>query len=306
MPSWWLTTCFLDTGKQSLNMNIQYYSTKRVRVGAFPYSKCASSQYGNHADRSSFEKKRSLWNVASGSHVQNSVHQHPGNSDVSSSTNGLEQQMEPSNIEPVIGALPPEGFIRGRSYNIRIDEQVLVRFSPKNCDATYYFGDMQQIGGVLTFFHEEGPRRCLEVSVTLETQEAIQSDYHEVVSDMVQTQFMFSIPMDGPMSFSTPHVSLQWVLRFEFVTTPKHVDWTKYEHPLLIEERDKGEWILPITVHAPLPRTHVSLTRKGRTFSPNGFWVGSPGPSGRSQTELSFLSGFESSKREDGTLSYDR
>lgn len=35
-----------------------------------------------------------------------------------------------------------EGFIRGRSYNIRIDDQVLLRFSPKNSDSTYYFGDM--------------------------------------------------------------------------------------------------------------------------------------------------------------------
>jgi hypothetical protein len=35
-----------------------------------------------------------------------------------------------------------EGFIRGRSYNIKIDENVLLRFSPKNSDSTYYFGDM--------------------------------------------------------------------------------------------------------------------------------------------------------------------
>jgi len=85
---------------------------------------------------------------------------------------------------------------------------------------------------------------------------------------------MFSIPMDGPMSFSTPHVSLQWILRFEFETTSKHVDWTKYEHPLLIEEREEGEWGLPITVQAPISRTHVTFTRKERLFSPNGFWVG--------------------------------
>lgn len=78
-----------------------------------------------------------------------------------------------------------EGFIRGRSYNIKIDDQTLLRFSPKNSDSTYYFGDMvrpfsmvfqiiiflltkihmvfcRQIGGTLTFFHG-GFRRCLEV-----------------------------------------------------------------------------------------------------------------------------------------------
>ncbi|XP_017971252.1 PREDICTED: uncharacterized protein LOC18608510 isoform X2 [Theobroma cacao] len=135
-----------------------------------------------------------------------------------------------------------EGFIRGRSYNIRMDDQVLLRFSPKNSESTYYFSDM--IGGTLTFFHE-GARRCLEVSVTLETSETInrrfvhpsrrnsptitkvQSDHHEVVADLVQTSFLFSIPMDGPMSFSTPHVSVQWALRFEFFTTPKNVDWAR-------------------------------------------------------------------------------
>jgi hypothetical protein len=80
-----------------------------------------------------------------------------------------------------------EGFVRGRSYNIRLDDQVLLKFSPKNSDSTYYFSDMVnifmhswimctsyeinkmttlwlQIGGTLTFFHEEGARRCLEVS----------------------------------------------------------------------------------------------------------------------------------------------
>ncbi|KAF3962114.1 hypothetical protein CMV_013330, partial [Castanea mollissima] len=67
----------------------------------------------------------------------------------------------------------------------------------------------------------------------------VQSDHYEVVADLVQTSFLFSIPMDGPMSFSTPHVSVQWSLRFEFFTTPKNVDWTRYEHPLLIGGRDK-------------------------------------------------------------------
>ncbi|KAG5545016.1 hypothetical protein RHGRI_017473 [Rhododendron griersonianum] len=96
-----------------------------------------------------------------------------------------------------------ENFIRGRSYNIRLDDQVLLRFSPKSSDSSYYFSDM--IGGTLTFFNEEGSRRCLEV----------QSDHHEVVADLLQTSFLFSIPMDGPMSFSTPRISVRWALRFE-------------------------------------------------------------------------------------------
>ncbi|KAM7265534.1 hypothetical protein ACFE04_003217 [Oxalis oulophora] len=182
-----------------------------------------------------------------------------------------------------------EGFTRGRSYNIRMDDQVLLRFTPKNSDSVYYFGDM--IGGTLTFFHEERARRCLEVSITLETSETInrrfvhpsrrnsptitkvQSDHHEVVADMVQTSFLFSIPTDGPMSFSTPCVSVQWVLRFEFFTTPRNVDWKRYEHPLLIEGRDKSEWILPITVHAPPPVNSAVYARNDKPFSLEASWA---------------------------------
>ncbi|ONK70165.1 uncharacterized protein A4U43_C05F30940 [Asparagus officinalis] len=174
-----------------------------------------------------------------------------------------------------------EGFIRGRSYNIRIDDQVLLRFSPKNSDSTYYFGDM--IGGTLTFFHG-GVRRCLEVSVTLETSETInqrfvhpsrksslkikkvQSDHHEVVADLVQSSFLFSIPVDGPMTFSTPYISVQWFLRFEFFTTPKYVDLNRYEHPLLVETREKGDWVLPINVCAPPLRTQHARTEKPLAF----------------------------------------
>ncbi|KAI3867988.1 hypothetical protein MKX03_035204, partial [Papaver bracteatum] len=193
-------------------------------------------------------------------------------------------------VPPVAETSEPvasEGFVRGRSYNIRLDDQVLL-FSPKNSDSTYYFSDM--IGGTLTFFHEEGARRCLEVSITLETSETIsqqfvhpsrrnapmitkiQSDRYEVVADLVQTSFLFSIPMDGPMSFATPLVSVQWALRFEFFTTPKNVDWTRYEHPLLIEGRDKGEWVLPITVHAPPPRAQPAHTRSESPDSLGPMW----------------------------------
>ncbi|KAL8467262.1 hypothetical protein ACS0TY_036111 [Phlomoides rotata] len=180
-----------------------------------------------------------------------------------------------------------EGIVRGRSYNIRLDDQVLLKFSPKNADSTYYFSDM--IGGTLTFFHEEGPRRCLELSITLESKEIINrrfahpsrrhsltitkihSDHHEVVADLVQTSFLFSIPMDGPMTFSTSYVSVQWALRFEFLTTPKNVDWKRFQHPLMIEGRDKCEWVLPIIVHAP-PLNAAAQTRNEKLFSLEPIW----------------------------------
>ncbi|XP_074307685.1 uncharacterized protein LOC141642710 [Silene latifolia] len=176
-----------------------------------------------------------------------------------------------------------EGYIRGRSYNIKLDDQVLLRFSPMKSDSNYFFSDT--IGGTLTFFREEGTRRCLEVSITLEISETISrsfvhpsrrnsptitkvhSDHHEVVADIVQTSFLFSVPMDGPMSFATPHVSVQWALRFEFFTTPRNIDWTRYEHPLLVDGRDKCEWCLPIIVHSPAATSH-SKTRKNPSFEP--------------------------------------
>ncbi|VAI78612.1 unnamed protein product [Triticum turgidum subsp. durum] len=185
--------------------------------------------------------------------------------------------LTPKHVEPS----GSEGFMRGRSYNIRIDDQVLLRFSPKNSDSTYYFGDM--IGGALTFFHGTGTRRCLEVSITLETSETINprvihpsrrvsptitkvhSEHHEVVADLHQTSFLFSIPIDGPMSFATSKVSVQWSLRFEFFTTPAGMDSSRYEHPLLVEKREKGDWILPITVYAPPMRRRATHGRNDRS-----------------------------------------
>ncbi|KAM0922826.1 hypothetical protein ACQ4PT_005925 [Festuca glaucescens] len=185
--------------------------------------------------------------------------------------------LTPKHVEPS----GSEGFMRGRSYNIRIDDQVLLRFSPKNSDSTYYFGDM--IGGALTFFHRTGIRKCLEVSVTLETSETINprvihpskrvsptitkvhSEHHEVVADLHQTSFLFSVPIDGPMSFATSKVSVQWSLRFEFFTNPAGMDPSRYEHPLLVEKREKGDWVLPITVYAPPQRRRATHGRNDRS-----------------------------------------
>lgn len=36
---------------------------------------------------------------------------------------------------------------RGKSYNIRMDDEVLVKFSPKNPGSTYVFGDT--VGGCM-------------------------------------------------------------------------------------------------------------------------------------------------------------
>lgn len=166
---------------------------------------------------------------------------------------------------------PAAVYNRGKSYNIRMDDDVLVKFSPKNPTSTYYFGDV--VAGTLQFFHDD-KRRCLEVTAVLETREIlnpasihpsrknsstitkVHSEYYEIVNDVISTQFMFSIPLDGPASMVTPVLSLEWILRFEFVATPSNVDWNKFEHPMLIDvsQRRKGEWTLPITVHTTPPK----------------------------------------------------
>ncbi|CAN6241339.1 unnamed protein product [Urochloa humidicola] len=214
---------------------------------------------------------------------------HPSNGQsFSPDSDGLKDDvglpLTPKNIDPA----GSEGFSRGRSYNIRINDQVLLRFSPKNSDSTYYFGDM--IGGALTFFHGTGKRRCLEVSITLETSETINpralhpsrrgsptitklhSEHHEVVADLHQTSFLFSIPIDGPMSFATSKVTVQWSLRFEFFTTPEGTNPDRYEHPLLVEKREKGEWVLPITVYAPPLRRRPTHGRNDRSVLPGNIF----------------------------------
>lgn len=264
---------------RSSTKDIPYLEGERTSLSsnvALPQLSVAEVLYDSSADVLSLQKSAA---IVSPSQQQKLIKPFSADDDT-----GVSSTPTSGAVEPVAS----EGFIRGRSYNIRLDDQVLLRFSPKNSDSNYYFSDM--IGGTLTFFHEEGARRCLEVSITLETSETVsrqfihpsrrnsptitkvQSDHYEVVADLVQTSFLFSIPMDGPMSFSTPQVSVQWSLRFEFFTTPKNVDWTRYEHPLLTKGRDKSEWVLPITVHAP-PSTSSAHSRNEKPFSLEHLWV---------------------------------
>lgn len=178
---------------------------------------------------------------------------------------------------------PKVSYLRGRTYNIRIDDQILVKFTPRSPQSTYYLGDV--VSGTLTF-PQESTRRCLEVSVLLETHEVVnpmvlhasrragrpasvakgplhlpqvQTEFHEVTAHLLTTHFLFTIPMDAPAAFATPLVSIQWVLRFEFVAL-RHRSGDRSRDrlglPLSADESERGEWSMPIVVHAPLPRTH--------------------------------------------------
>ncbi|CAI5507323.1 unnamed protein product [Closterium sp. Naga37s-1] len=147
---------------------------------------------------------------------------------------------------PLSPPFHPWPGVRGRTYNIRIDDHVLVRFTPRNPQPVYYLGDV--VSGTLSFPIEDGPRRCLEVSVLLEMHEVInpralhtsrrvaaaasaaktplhlpvlQMEHHEVTVDLLHTHFIFTIPSDAAASFATPIISLQWILRFEFCASTR-------------------------------------------------------------------------------------
>jgi len=245
-----------------------------------PIPRLSVSEISDDHDGGLVASQRKL-NILLPDHTSNGQRVSP-DSDHSKDDAGL--PLTPKNVDPA----GSEGFTTGRSYNIRIDDQVLLRFSPKNSDSTYYFGDM--IGGALTFFHGTGKRRCLEVSIALETSETINpralhpsrrgsptitklhSEHHEVVADLHQTSFLFSIPIDGPMSFCTSKVTVQWSLRFEFFTTPEGTDPARYEHPLLVDKREKGEWVLPVTVYTPPLRRRATHERNGRSVSPGNIF----------------------------------
>ena len=75
----------------------------------------------------------------------------------------------------------------------------------------------------------------------------VQDEYQELTSDTLLTHFMLSVPATATASFSTHLVSLNWLLRFEFVTmavsastgwlggTSKHIDRLIWTLPLLVQ-----------------------------------------------------------------------
>ena len=61
---------------------------------------------------------------------------------------------------------------------------------------------------------------------------------------------------------------------FKVKYTSGSVWFYRYEHPLLIREREKCEWVLPITVHAPPPRTSSAAQNRGdKLFGLEPSWV---------------------------------
>lgn len=147
-----------------------------------------------------------------------------------------------------------------RSFALRIGDAPLARV----CVHPPLAGPIQPgstLAGTLEF-PQDGPLRCMQVTVSLETEEAVVAAWRgkgaagssggglrrvleeqsEVTADAACTHFLFSLPRDATPTFQTPLVSLKWLLRFAFTAL-----------------RDGGgaeelSWSLPLAVLPPQPQ----------------------------------------------------
>ena len=49
----------------------------------------------------------------------------------------------------------------------------------------------------------------------------VQAEFVEYTSDTLHTSFIFTVPMDGPCTFSNNLFSIAWYICFEFITVAK-------------------------------------------------------------------------------------
>eukprot|EP00884_Botryococcus_braunii_P011510 jgi/Botrbrau1/2035/Bobra.0047s0015.1 len=162
-----------------------------------------------------------------------------------------------------------------RNYNLRVGQEILVALAlHAPLDGSVELGST--LAGTLDMRRGQRgadssgsmPPRCIQVVVTLETEEIIQPPYHvrgpnhkeplvirkvydeqvEVTQDVVLSHFMFSVPYDAPPTFATQLVSLQWLLRFEFTAAyPGQTSgWLVQPKP-----PEKVTWSLPFLVRPP-------------------------------------------------------
>ncbi|CAD7696629.1 unnamed protein product, partial [Ostreobium quekettii] len=144
-------------------------------------------------------------------------------------------------VEPVVTS------VSQRTYNLRMGDDLLVKFTLQppmrqvlhpgaTFGAVLDFRDSFGRGEDATPAKRSGARRCMMVSVMMETEEEVRgewlppslrardscairrlySEHMELTSDVLVTNFTFSVPPGAPPSFRTPLLALSWVLRFEF------------------------------------------------------------------------------------------
>eukprot|EP00210_Caulerpa_lentillifera_P008041 g7678.t1 len=164
--------------------------------------------------------------------------------------------------------------LHDQMYNLRFGQETLVLFLFNPVMDTV-LSPGATFGGVLHLCEIQTPngniKTCQRISVTLETEEEVNENWkpigmklleHQVIrrlhcecveytSDVLTTNFIFTIPSNAPPSFKTPLVSFKWTLKFEFLIGSP-LSWLDVEF-IEASEPPKMEvlnWELPIVVHS--------------------------------------------------------
>jgi len=202
----------------------------------------------------------------------------PSEADTEESMAGrLQSHLALDNYTPTPGTATAQQQAAVRSYNLKIGEYPLVKFSLNSSqEGQIYLGCT--LSGMLDFQCSHGKAlseptpRCVQVVVQLETEECLNpvwlaskrvarselgiptvrkvyDEHLELTQDTLLTHFMFTLPSDAPASFATPLVVLRWVLRFELTALRIGEDdgrRTVASHP-----PERLSWVLPLFVHPP-------------------------------------------------------
>lgn len=146
---------------------------------------------------------------------------------------------------PIIAAKALSSSPNHKAYNLCLGDEKLVHFS-LNPGLSQELHPGATFGGILDF-HEglsyssqessKIQKRCMSVNILLESEEEIEHvwlppslktrekcvirkmycEHMEITSDILVTNFVFSVPPNAPGTFRTPLISHRWVLRFEFL-----------------------------------------------------------------------------------------
>ena len=76
----------------------------------------------------------------------------------------------------------------------------------------------------------------------------------EVTAHLAESHFLFSVPPDAEVSFSTPLVAVRWLLRLELVVLPTLAlagDSTPPQPPSPASSPQRMHWVMPLIVRPP-------------------------------------------------------
>eukprot|EP00898_Chlorokybus_atmophyticus_P000634 jgi/Chlat1/1571/Chrsp123S00081 len=199
----------------------------------------------------------------------------------------------------------PLATIWGRTFNIRLGEHPLVRFSLSNPSAVYLLGDT--VSGILDFScsRKGAVVQCQQVTVTLETEEIIapehlhrsiqsgsirkvHTEFQELCTDTLITNFIFTVPIDATAAFTSSLASFRWLLCFEFVALQQPPDEPEVRGLFGVRaavkpkpQLERLHWSMPIAVLSPPPSGALPsrLRRKHSSGGGGAGWTSHVGDS---------------------------